>query len=108
MDLDLALRVDEPPKPTELSTQAEKTSYDLWERSNRLSLMFIRSHIGKSIRGSIPDCAKAKEYLKAILDRFETSDKALASTLMAKMCSMKFNGIKSVCDHIMQMRDIAD
>ena len=66
MDLDLTFRVDEPPKPTELSTEAEKTSYDLWERSNHLSLMFIRSHIRKSIRGSILDCAKAKEYLKAI------------------------------------------
>ena len=102
----MALRVDEPPKPTELSTQAEKTSYDLWERSNRLSLMFIRSHIGKSIRGSILDCAKAKEYLKAIQDQFETYDKALESTLMTKMCSMKFNITKGVREHIMLMWDI--
>ena len=66
MDLDLALRVDEPMVPMESSTQIEKASYECWERSNRLSLMFIKSSIGKSIHGSISECAKVKEYLKAI------------------------------------------
>ena len=69
--------------------------------------MFIKSHNGKSIRGSIPNCLKAKEYLKAIHDQFETFDKALESTQMTKMCSMKFNGTKGVREHIMLMRDIA-
>ncbi|XP_057484598.1 uncharacterized protein LOC130770967 [Actinidia eriantha] len=77
MDLDLALRVDESPKPTELKYS--------WIH---------------------PDCAKAKEYLKTIQDQFETSDKALASILMTNMCSMKLNGTKDVREHIMQMRDI--
>ena len=35
-----------------------------------------------------------------------SSDKALASTLMSKMCFMKFNGTKGVREHIMEMRDI--
>ena len=86
MDLDLALCVDEPLVPTESSIQIEKASYEHWERSNRLSLMFIKSSIGKSIYGSISECAKVKEYLKAIEQQFEASDKALASTLMTKMC----------------------
>ena len=68
--------------------------------------MFIKSSIGKRIRDSISKCAKVKEYLKAIEQQFETSDKALASTLMTKMCSMKFNGTKGVCEHKMEMRDI--
>ena len=48
-----------------------------------------------------------KEYLKVIEERFEISDKVLASTLMTKMCCMKFNGTKGVCKHIMKTRDIA-
>ena len=40
--------------------------------SNRLSLMFVKSSIGKSICGSIPQCAKMKEYLKAIENSFVT------------------------------------
>ena len=69
--------------------------------------MFIKSSIGKSIYGSISECAKVKEYLKAIEKQFETSNKVLASTLMTKMCSMKFDGTKGVCKHIMEIRDIA-
>ena len=107
LDRDLALRVNESPILTESNTQIEKTSYKHWERSYRLSLIFIKSHIGKSIRDSIPDYAKMNEYLKVIEKQFETSDKALASTVMAKMCSMKFNDTKRVREHIMKMRDIA-
>ena len=69
--------------------------------------MFIKSNIGKSICGSISEHAKVKEYLKAIEQQFKTSNKALASTLMTKMCSMKFNGTKGVHEHIMEMRDTA-
>ena len=50
---------------------------------------------------------KVKEYLKAIKQQFETSDKALTITIMTKMFSMKFNGIKGVREDIMEMKDIA-
>ena len=106
-DLDLAFRVDEPPVPTELSTLQEKASYERWERSNRLSMMLIKVHVGKSIHGSISDCDKVKDYLNAIEQQFETSDKAMASTLMSKLSSMKFTSTKGVREHIMEMRDIA-
>ena len=68
--------------------------------------MFVKSSIRKSIRGSIPQCAKVKEYLKAIEQQFEIYDKAIANTLMEKMCSMKFDGTKGIREHIMKMRDI--
>ncbi|XP_052294166.1 uncharacterized protein LOC127901262 [Citrus sinensis] len=93
--------------PTELSTPREKASYERWERSNRLSMMLIKAHVGKSIRGSIPDCDKVNDYLNAIEQQFETSDKAMTSTLMSKLSSMKFTGTKGVREHIMEMRDIA-
>ncbi|XP_028108873.1 uncharacterized protein LOC114307677 [Camellia sinensis] len=60
MNLDLALRVNEPLEPTDESSVAEKSSYDEWERSNRLSLMLIKSHINQSIRGPIPLSDKVK------------------------------------------------
>ena len=45
MDLDLAFRVYEPPKPTEFSTVDQKTNYKKWERSNRMSLMIMKHSI---------------------------------------------------------------
>ncbi|XP_057468142.1 uncharacterized protein LOC130757397 [Actinidia eriantha] len=107
MDLDLALRVDEPPILTETSEQTEVAAYERWERTNSLSLMFIKSHFSKGISGSIPDCDKAKDFMKAIKEEFVGSDKALASTLMKKLSGMKHNNSKSVREHIMEMRDIA-
>ncbi|KAL5731122.1 hypothetical protein ACHQM5_003880 [Ranunculus cassubicifolius] len=107
MDLDLALRVDEPPALTETSTVAEKNYYEQWERSNRLSIILIQSHMKKNIRGSIPKVDKVKDYLKAVEEQFARSEKALASTLLNKLSSMKYYGDKGVREHIMEMRDIS-
>ncbi|GAV66929.1 UBN2_2 domain-containing protein [Cephalotus follicularis] len=101
MDIDLALHENEPPIPTEL------TAYESWERSNHLSLMLIKSHLSKSIRGSILDCDKVADYMKSVEEQFFRSDKALASTLMKKLSGIRFNNSKSVREHIMEMRDIA-
>ena len=66
MELDLALHVDEPPNPTNASTPKEKANYDQWEQSNYLSLMLIKSHISKSIRGYILARYMIKAYMKTI------------------------------------------
>ena len=52
MDIDYAIRKD---KPTiiDTSTTAEKALYEQWERSNRLSLMFIMTKIFDGIPGSV-------------------------------------------------------
>jgi hypothetical protein len=55
----LAIRMDEPPALTDTSTPLEVTKHEMWERSKRLSLMFMKSHVTKDIRGSIPECNKA-------------------------------------------------
>ncbi|XP_026409833.1 uncharacterized protein LOC113304928 [Papaver somniferum] len=107
MDLDLAIREDEPPIVIATGTHAEKAAYERWERSNRLSLMLIKSHIHKSIKGSIPERHNVKDYLQAIEEQFSTSDKVLAGTLMKKLSSMRYNGTSGIREHIMEMRDIS-
>jgi len=47
MDIDYAIRKDEP------SAIAEADLYEKWERSNRLSVMFIKTKISVGIRGSL-------------------------------------------------------
>ncbi|KAL1321750.1 hypothetical protein AAHE18_14G149400 [Arachis hypogaea] len=106
-DLDHALRREEPPTPTDASSQVEVALYERCEKSNRLSMMFIKSRISTSIRGSIPDCENVKDYMKAIDEQFESSSKALASTLMAQLSSMRLTGLRGVREHIMMLRDIA-
>lgn len=107
MDIDYAIRKDEPPAVTNTSTEADIALYEHWERSNRLSVMFIKTKISTGIRGSVDQHTKVRDLLKAIDEQFVTSDKALASTLIMKFCSTKLDNVRGVREHIMQMRDTA-
>ncbi|WKA08973.1 hypothetical protein VitviT2T_026653 [Vitis vinifera] len=106
MDIDYAIRKDEPHKITNTSTPEEILLYERWEKSNRLSVMYIKTKISAGIRGSIEQHENVRELLKAIDEQFVTSDKALASTLIMKFTSLKLTGIRGVREHIMEMRDI--
>uniref|UniRef100_A0A2N9J7I7 Integrase catalytic domain-containing protein n=1 Tax=Fagus sylvatica TaxID=28930 RepID=A0A2N9J7I7_FAGSY len=105
MDIDYAIRKDEPPALTDTSTAADITLYERWERSNRLSMMFIKTRISAGIRGSVDQHEKVRDLLKAIDEQFVTSDKALASTLIMKFSSLRLTSVRGVREHIMQMRD---
>lgn len=70
-------------------------------------MMLIKAHVRNNIRRSIFYCANVKIYINAIERQFETSDKALESTLISKLSSMKFKGTKAVCEHIIEIKDIA-
>ena len=54
MDLDLALRVEKPADNTVMSTAEEKNHYKTWERSNILSLMYMRMSIANNIKAALP------------------------------------------------------
>ena len=69
--------------------------------------MFIKTKISAGIRCSVEQIDKVKPLLKAINEQFETSDKALVSTLIMQFSLTKLTGIRAVRDHIMHMRDIA-
>ena len=107
MDIDCAIRKDEPDPITETSIAEAVCLYDKWERSNRLSVMFIKTKIYVGIRGSVEQIDKVKPLLKSIDEQFVTYDKALASTLIMQFSSTKLTKITGVRDHIMHMRDIA-
>ena len=107
MDIDYTIRKKEPNPITETSTAEVVCLYDKWERSNILSVMFIQTKISAGIRGSVEQIDKVKPLLKAIDEQFETSDKALASTLIIQFSSTKLTEIRGVRDHTMRMRDIA-
>ena len=107
MDLDYALRVEQPPTPQIEDSKEVKDAYEWWEQSNRLSLMLIKSSVSKSIRGAIGDCDTIKDFMHAIEQQFVRSDKAMASTLMKKLTSKTFHNSKGIRAHITEMRDLA-
>ena len=66
MDIDYVIRKDEPPKITDTSTPDQILLYECWEKSNRLSVMYIKTKISVGICGSIKQHENVCELLKAI------------------------------------------
>ena len=98
MDIDYVIRKDEPPKIIDNSTPNQILLYEHWEKSNCLSVMYIKTKISVGICGSIEQHENVCELLKATDEQFITSDKAFASTLIMKFTSLKLTGIKGVRD----------
>jgi len=107
MDIDYAIRKDEPLAIIDESNLAAVTLYERWEWSNQLNVMFIKIKISAGIHSSIAQHEKIRDLLKAIDDQFITSYKALASTLVMKFSSLRLTSVKGVREYIMQMQDIS-
>ncbi|WKA10960.1 hypothetical protein VitviT2T_028500 [Vitis vinifera] len=103
MDLDMALREDEPPKPTNESTEAMRAHYAKWERPNCLSLISIKRSIAKHLLGGIPESNNAKEFLVTMGNKYQTSDNVEAGYFMDELMNMRYNDMKGVREYILKM-----
>ena len=99
MDLDMALREDEPLKPTDESIEAERTHYAKWERSNHLSLISIKRSITENLLGGIPEINNANEFLVVVGNRDQISDNADAGNFMDALMNMRYNDMTGVRDY---------
>ncbi|XP_062081079.1 uncharacterized protein LOC133785879 [Humulus lupulus] len=76
MDLDHVLRDEQPAPLTEESTRDEKTNFERWDHSNRISLMIIKHNIPEAFWGTDSEgITKAKNFLEQIEERFAKNDK---------------------------------
>lgn len=107
MDLDLAIMEEKPAAITDKSSDEEKAHFKNWERSNRLSLMFMRMTVADSIKTTLPITESAKEFLGLVGERSQTADKSLAGTLMSTLTTMKFDGSRTMHEHVIEMTNIA-
>ena len=102
MDIDYYIRKDEPPI-NEINTQSKIFLYEQWTHFKRLSVMFIKTKISTSIHGSLEQYNNVKVLLKASDEQFETSEKALESSLIMKFSSMRLTSVRNVHEHIVNM-----
>ncbi|XP_059310970.1 uncharacterized protein LOC132062412 [Lycium ferocissimum] len=107
MDLDLAVLKEKPTAITDTSSEDEKSFHKAWERSNRLSLMFMRMTIANNIKSTIPR-TKVPGILRFVEEHFRPPSISLsAGTLMAELTTMKFDRSRSMQNHIIEMTNIA-
>jgi hypothetical protein len=127
MQTDLTLTIDapkEPEKPVISDSEAVEAfatrqqdfasirmAYELervkWDASNRKCLMVIKSSIMEAIRGAIPNCETAKEYLKKVESQFTGSSKTHASTIIKRLVIKKYSFGSGVREHILKMSNMS-
>uniref|UniRef100_J3MSC2 Uncharacterized protein n=1 Tax=Oryza brachyantha TaxID=4533 RepID=J3MSC2_ORYBR len=118
MGKDHSIQEEEPVAPTTIgdndATLAEQTlTYQrekaTWDNSDRVALTIMQHTINPEIRGALPkDRTSAKEFLTNLEEHFKGSSRALASTLMTRMMTTKYDGHGSVREHIMKLIDAAN
>ena len=72
LDLDLALLNDRLAATMNSSSTKHKAIYKAWERSNRLSLVFMRMTIANIIKATIPNTKSVREYMKLVKERSQS------------------------------------
>ena len=103
----MALLEEKPADITDTSSEAEKSKHKAWDRSNRLCLSFMRITIANNIKSTLSESVTGLEYLKLVEERFHSTDKSLAGTLMAELTTMKYDGSRSMQQHVLDMTNIA-
>jgi len=107
LDLDLAILEEKHAAITDASSNEEKAHYKAWERSNRLSLMFMRITVADSIKITLPKTNNAKEFMRLVGERSQTTDMSLVGKLMSTLTTMKFDGLHTMHEHVIEMTNIA-
>ncbi|XP_026453204.1 uncharacterized protein LOC113353952 [Papaver somniferum] len=67
----------------------------------------MRMHIDANIKESLPKPKNAKDFMEIVKERFKTADKSLAGKLMTDYTTMKYTGVRSMHQHVIEMRIIA-
>ncbi|XP_048605344.1 uncharacterized protein LOC125582928 [Brassica napus] len=110
MALDSAILSDEEPSAITVdSSKSEKSRYERWERSNRLSLNLMRLTMAESIKPSMPKTEKAREFIEKIKEcsQSELADKSIVGSLMNELTTKKFDWSQPIHDHLTHMSNLA-
>ena len=93
MDLDLAIVSKKPTAITETSIEADKSFYEAWERSNRLSLNLMRMTMAENVKPIMPKIDNAKEFMLKIKEysQSDIADKSIVGTLMSELVTKKLD-----------------
>ena len=67
----------------------------------------MRMTIANNIKITLPKTDSAKEFFSNVEDRFKTTDKSLAGTLMAKLTTTTFDGKHGIQEHAIEMTNFS-
>ena len=68
-----------------------------------MCLMFMRMTIANNIKLALPKIENAKEFMNFVEGCSQTTDKSLAGTLMSSLTTMKYDGSRTMHEHILEI-----
>jgi len=63
--------------------------------------------IANNIKSALPKTESATEFMKFVEECSQIVDKSLAGTLMSTLTTMKFDGSRTMHEHVIEMTNIA-
>ena len=99
--------MEKPAAITDTSSNDQKAFHKAWEKSNRLSLMFMRMTVANNIKSVFPTIENAKEFMKLVEEQSQKANKSLAGTLMSNLTNMKYDGSRTMHEHVLEMTNLA-
>ncbi|TXG69418.1 hypothetical protein EZV62_004353 [Acer yangbiense] len=70
-------------------------------------MMFMRMTVANNIKSVFPTTENAKEFMKLVEERSQKADKSLAGTLMSNLTNMKYDGSRTMHEHVLEMTNLA-
>ena len=103
-NLNLALRVDEPSKSTDMSSADERSFYEKLEHSNNSCLMVMKYTMDKSIKECVLKTERAKDFMEYVKANYTKIDKAEMTTYLKLLTTTMYDGVGGVRDHIIKLK----
>ncbi|KAK6115223.1 hypothetical protein DH2020_007492 [Rehmannia glutinosa] len=107
LDLDLAFQVEKPIAIATLAVMLRNLSIPPLGKIKQMNPMFMRMSIANNIKSTLPHTKNAKEFMMLVGKHSQTMISLFFGTLMATLTTMKFDGSRSVHEHVIEMTNIA-
>ncbi|XP_050126191.1 uncharacterized protein LOC126603404 [Malus sylvestris] len=73
-----------------------------------MSLLIMQNSMEEHIRGGIPSCDLAKNYMDRVEEKFKRSDKAETGACLSALINTKHDGSGSIREHLLKLVNIAN
>ena len=107
MNFEDAILTEKPAALNDKIRVEEKALMAGWEKQNRMALMFLKMTVASNVKILLPTTDSAKDFTESVKAQSQSADKSVASTLMSKLTTMKYDGSVTMHQHILEMTSLS-
>ncbi|XP_017188718.1 uncharacterized protein [Malus domestica] len=108
LEFNIAFKSPQPSALVDNNTPQERDHFARWEKANQMSLLIMQNAMEEHNRGGITSCDLAKDYLAMNKEKYNRSDKAEVGVHLSALINSKFDGSRSVREHLLKMVNLSN